>query len=163
MSIRVLEIVLLCGLLSACIGGKLPPPEYRWILKANTAQIVEKMKGKPVEERYVIYLHSVNAIRPTPLGLADGIASMGGKAVPYLINKLEVSNDSVEKLGIFNIFHDMALQGCYDVNADKWLSQKLKDQKKILIDKKPSYKDYLSISDFDYYPHASNSICEVNS
>ena len=95
-----------------------PDPDSKSVRPGK--EIVQDMWKIPdVKERYCVFYYGIKITRPTNFSLSEGMAPMGGKAIPFLKERLENVQIGFETRGIFRILSDMSRFGCYDVANDQ--------------------------------------------
>jgi len=133
-------------------------------------EIVRDMWKIPdVKERYCVFYYGIKITRPVNLSLSEGMAPMGGKAIPFLKERLENTHIGLESEGIFRILSDMSRFGCYDVanNQDLMKLVLATHQKAIKDDPEISFAyklNYIySFESFKDTPRNLKIICDPGS
>lgn len=128
-------------LLSSCVHGKASMSEgCRAIAEAHFwskpwEQTVADFRGEAdLESKYRFYLCGMETIHPPAMYLVEVFAEDGAVAVPFLVSKLQGTDDDVSVLQILWVLERMELLDTYDVVGDAELRELLKEKVKALKD-----------------------------
>ncbi len=78
----------------------------------------KSMERYSLEDQYKIYIYGMQVIHPPLLELSKPFAKQGQKVIPFLISKLESTDDDAEVSDIVNIIQEMARLKTYNAKQD---------------------------------------------
>jgi hypothetical protein len=108
-----LRLALLCLaaiLCSSCHGQAAP----KWYEGKSEGQLLEGIRGRPLEQQIDRYLEAMRGIRPPPVFIETEIAQLGSDAVPTIVRKIRHTQDFGDKMNLIMILVSMREMNVFD-------------------------------------------------